>query len=179
MTYKMQFDQPSLPASLPDMSQLQNSMNAHRRVSQMAASERSNSPISRISTPSMHHDPNIAPQHMFDGVTLNDHPFQPSPSLPALHLSQPSPGSMSSINDRSNLEPPQTYEQLLAQNATLRTRVSELEVINMVFSDNENTLRIEKEAALRRVHELEARVRELEDPDHPSKKLRLSDVTNE
>lgn len=57
-----------------------------------------------------------------------------------MHLRHPSPGSTTSLNDR-HLEPPPTYEGLQQQNTTLKTRVSELEVINDLFRG--------------RVHELE------------------------
>ena len=80
----------------------------------------------------MQHPPNIAPQHMFDHASLTDHIFNQSPSLPAMHLRHPSPGSTFSLNDR-HLEPPPTYEVLHQQNTTLKTRVSELEVINDLF----------------------------------------------
>ncbi|RMZ85146.1 hypothetical protein DV738_g268, partial [Chaetothyriales sp. CBS 135597] len=163
----------------------------HRRVSQMAASvtsERSHSPVSRTNTPSLHHDPNIAPQHMFDGVTLGDGPAFPagSPSLPPLNLGQPLAGG--------NLEGSISYDQLLAANTSLRTRVSELEVINMVYSDNENSLRSERDKAIRERDELQQRLEQLEkqlngstvtttatataavpaEPDRPSKKAKLS-----
>lgn len=99
-------------------------------------SDRSNSPVSRTATPGMasfqQHNSNIAPQHIFDSVTLNDHGFNPANTLPALQLRHPSPGSTSSVVDR-HLEVPQTYEGLLATNTSLKTRVSELEVINELF----------------------------------------------
>ncbi|RMZ78543.1 hypothetical protein DV737_g3821, partial [Chaetothyriales sp. CBS 132003] len=149
----------------------------HRRVSQMAASvtsERSHSPVSRTNTPSLHHDPNIAPQHMFDGVTLNDGAhFAGSPSLPPLNLGQPSP---------SNVEGSVSYDQLVAANTSLRTRVSELEVINMVYSDNENSLRGERDKAIRerdelrqRVEQLEQQLTESQELARPSKKAKLSE----
>lgn len=148
----------------------------HRRVSQMAnsvTSDRSHSPISRTGTPNMHHDPNIAPQHMFDGVTLGDQHFTGSPSLPPLNLGQPSPG---------NPEASSSYDQLLATNANLRMRVSELEVINMVYSDNENSLRSERDNALRDRDDLKRKVEELEnqlnaaaESARPSKKAKIDD----
>ena len=49
-----------------------------------------------------------------------------------MHLRHPSPGSTTSLNDR-HLEPPPTYDALQQQNTTLKTRVSELEVINDLF----------------------------------------------
>lgn len=66
---------------------------------------------------------------MPDGVILPD----PS-TLPGLHMNRPSPGPTLSINDR-HLEPPQSYEAILAANTALRTRVSELEVINDLFRE--------------------------------------------
>ena len=47
-------------------------------------------------------------------------------------LRHPSPGSSISLNDR-HLEPPLSYEGLQQQNTTLKTRVSELEVINDLY----------------------------------------------
>ncbi|KAA6410014.1 MAG: GATA transcription factor [Lasallia pustulata] len=176
----------------------------HRRTSHKTssgASERSNSPPSRTGTPVIHHS-NIAPQHMFDGVSLTEHTFHPSPSLPALHLSHPSPGSTSSLNER-HLEPPQTYEGLLAANTTLKTRVSELEVINDLFRGrvaqleqaDENTRQDEavqrnahlqlrqaleqsqqrEDSLKRRVDELERQVADLRDSEPRTKRQRLSD----
>jgi len=146
-----------------------------------AASDRSQSPISRTDTPTLHHhDPNIAPQHMFDGVTLNDHPFHPSSSLGLPLAGHPSPGSTSSMNDR-HLEPPQSYDHLLAHNTNLRTRVTELEVINMMYLEQENSLKLERDQAVRNEEELRRRVRMLEQQlqeaeyAHPAKKPRLDE----
>lgn len=150
-----------------------------RRVSEMANSihsDRSHSPISRTGTPGLHHDPNIAPQHLFDGVALSEQPFAGSPSLPPLNLGQPSPGNQDSST---------SYESLMAANANLRMRVSELEVINMVYSDNENSLRSERDSAMRERDDLKRKVDELEnqlsttsDLAHPSKKARIDDDTD-
>jgi GATA-binding protein len=143
---------------------------------------------------------------MFDGVTFSDHGFHPSTSLPALHLRHPSPGSISSLNDRS-LEPPQTYEGLLAANTTLKTRVSELEVINdlfrgrvaeleqsdvnarngeMIMRECDDQLRRALDEAQRRENDLKRRIDELErevgdlrDSEPRAKKLRLSDLVAE
>lgn len=92
-------------------------------------SEHSNSPLSRTETPALHHSSNIAPQHIFDGVSLADHVFQ-SPATS--HLRHTSPGSTSAFIDR-HLEPPHTYDGLLQANTALKTRVSELEVINDLY----------------------------------------------
>lgn len=133
---------------------------------------------------------------MFDGVSLADHVFQ-SPALPQLrHIS---PGSTSSFNDR-NLEPPQTFERLLHENTLLKTRVSELEVINdlyrgtvnqyeqgaapqadMVPRDSEAHLRQLLEQSQRREQDLKHQMEDLERENAdlrgeqpPSKRARLS-----
>lgn len=73
-------------------------------------------------------------------------------------------------------------QQLIAQNTLLKTRVSELEVINMMYSDNENTLRKERDEAVRAHEDLKRRFEELErsvqgsDLAHPNKKPRTEDV---
>jgi GATA-binding protein, other eukaryote len=70
----------------------------------------------------------------YDSNGLTDHQFHHSPSLPPLHLRQPSPGgSESRMNGDRHLDVPQTNEQLIAANASLKTRVSELEVIGGLF----------------------------------------------
>jgi len=75
------------------------------------------------------HNSNIAPQHMFDSVTRGDSTLNSSGSLPSLPLRQPSPSAI----DRQLGESPQTYESLLALNTSLKTRVSELDLINELF----------------------------------------------
>jgi GATA-binding protein, other eukaryote len=126
----------------------------------------------------MHHDPNIAPQHIFDGVSLNDQAFQPSPSLPGLHLNHPSPGSTSSLNDR-HLEPPQTYEQLFVANTQLKTKVSELEVINIMQRESAtrevSELTSEVEDLKRQLNQLKQSLQARDAGQPPSKKPRLSD----
>ena len=74
-------------------------------------------------------NPNIAPQHMFDTISLPSDAFA-SPSLPTFG-GQPSPGSVN--GNTANLDAPLTYDALQAQNQNLRTRVNELEVINDLF----------------------------------------------
>ena len=101
---------------------------------------------------------------MFDGVTLSNHDFQPSPSLPSLNLRQPSPGSTSSQNDR-HLEPPQTYDGLIQTNNSLKTRVNELEVINNLFRDEVAQLNMTRqllEQSQQRENDLKRQVEELE-----------------
>lgn len=107
------------------------------------------------------HNSNIAPQHMFDSVTLGDHNLNPATGLPSLPMRQPSPTSSSSAIDR-NLDGPQTYEGLLAANTSLKTRVSELEVINELFRGRVAELE-QSDATARRsemiVRDSEARLR--------------------
>lgn len=94
-----------------------------------------------------------------------EHNFQPSPSIPPLNLRQQSP---------SSLEPPQTYDNLLQSSTALKTRVSELEVINDLFrgrvtqleQNDENSRRTElmqrqTEKNLRQLLE-ESQVREMD-----------------
>ncbi|KAK5112334.1 hypothetical protein LTR62_004297 [Meristemomyces frigidus] len=83
--------------------------------------------LSRSNTPRQPHDPNIAPQHIFDTVSLA--PEYHDPSLTGSYR-QPSPLS---LTNGSTLETPQTIEALQNHNRDLRTRVSELEVINGLF----------------------------------------------
>ncbi|KAL9092142.1 MAG: hypothetical protein Q9165_004575 [Trypethelium subeluteriae] len=97
---------------------------------------------SRSATPHQQ-NPNIAPQHLFDQVTIFDTAPQQSshsPSLPHFSLRHPSPvpshlsASSSQFNGAGgHLEPPQTYDAIVALNTSLKTRVSELEVINDLF----------------------------------------------
>lgn len=163
-----------------------------------ALSDRSQSPISRTATPGLSHPSNIAPQHMFDGVLHGD-AFH-SPSLPSFGLRQPSPGSTSSVNG-SHLEPPLSYDALTAQNTSLRTRVSELEVINDLFRgrvnelenveqeakraeqaarETEAQLRIELAEVKQREAELKRRLEEFENEEGPRhKRMRLSDIVDE
>lgn len=117
------------------------------------------------------------------------------------HLRQPSPGSASAFLDR-NSEQPQTYDGLLQANTALKTRVSELEVINDLYRGTVNQyeqgsapqaemvprdsgaaqLRQLLEQAERRERELKNKVEELEheiadlrEEQPPSKRSRLSD----
>ncbi|PKY01618.1 hypothetical protein P168DRAFT_292709 [Aspergillus campestris IBT 28561] len=165
----------------------------YRRASRKMSpghSDRSNSPVSRTDTPGippMHqpqpqHNSNIAPQHMFDSVTLGDHAINPSNGLHPGQLRQPSPTATSAVADRQG-DSPQTYEGLLAANASLKTRVSELELINglfrgrvaeleqsdatarrseMIVRDSEVRLRRSLEEAQHREEDLKRRVGELE-----------------
>lgn len=122
--------------------------------------------------------------------------------MPSLNLRAPSPGSTLSASDR-HLEPPQTYDGLLQSNTTLKTRVSELEVINDLFRgrvheleqsdaearrtatmqrDSENQLHqlLEQSQARenelkRQVEELDREVADLRGPEPRAKRQRVSD----
>jgi len=90
---------------------------------------------------------------MFDSVTLDgvSHGFDQSPQIPPFHIPhQPSPGSTSSING-SHLEPPLPYDALYNQNTSLKTRVSELEVINDLFRGRVTELEQSEQDARREV----------------------------
>lgn len=149
------------------------------------------------------HNSNIAPQHMFDSVTRGDGSLNSSGNMPSLPLRQPSPSAV----DRQ-LESPQTYESLLALNTSLKTRVSELDLINelfrgrvaeleqsdasarrseMIARDSESRLRRSldesqhrEEELKRRVSDLERQLSTLEDGLEPhAKRIRLSDVVEQ
>ena len=124
------------------------------------------------------------------------------------HIRQPSPGrSASPLNGHHGLEVPQTYEQLIALNSSLKTRVSELEVINELFrgrvtqleQDEANARRGEEmrresetnliqrlEESQRRENQLKHRLDDLEreysdamEGGPPAKKMRVADVVSE
>lgn len=133
--------------------------------------------LSRSHTPSQQLNPNIAPQHIFDTVSLT-HPaistdFGRLPS-PKGHRAD----SPSLTNGHAGGEG-QSYEALAAQNAHLRTRVSELEVINGLFrgrvgelESSEAEARAEMKRAGEEVERLRRRVAELEGGDQPENKRR-------
>ncbi|KAL8912629.1 MAG: hypothetical protein Q9172_007468 [Xanthocarpia lactea] len=155
-------------------------------------SDPSNSPVSRTITPGAQHASNIAPQHLFDGATLNDHNFHTSSHLPSFNVRQPSPGSTSSQNDRRP-ESKLPYDQLYQENTALKTRVSELEVINILYkgqvgeqdqkaTESDQQLRQLLEEAQRRENDLQQQVKELEQEiselrggEPATKRQRLSD----
>lgn len=62
-------------------------------------------------------------------------------------------GSGSPLNGDRGLDAPQTHEQLIAHNSSLKTRVSELEVINELFRGRLSQLE-QQEAAARRGQEV-------------------------
>jgi GATA-binding protein len=112
--------------------------------------------LSRSDTPSQHQNPNIAPQHVFDTV-----------SLPADSFA--SPGT-------HHLETPQSYDAVVAQNNALRTRVNELEVINDLFRGRVNELETSEQEARR---EVEALKREIESLKRGSAESVVDPVINE
>ncbi|KAJ5190589.1 GATA transcription factor [Penicillium cinerascens] len=166
-------------------------------------------PLSRTETPGFaamqSHNSNIAPQHMFDSVTRGDGTLNSSGGLPSLPLRQPSPSAV----DRQLGESPQTYESLLALNTSLKTRVSELDLINelfrgrvaeleqsdasarrseMIARDSEARLRRSLDESQRREENLKRRVEELEhqisaggdDNSEPhAKRIRLADMVEQ
>lgn len=180
---------PGYPAAHPDLAHAGLHANPHHPVGDGAPGGPSPGSFSRSNTPGMSQNPNIAPQHIFDNVSLPSDSFA-SPSIPAFAHRHPSP-SASSINGNPHLEPPQSYDALAAQNRDLRTRVSELEVINDLFRGRVGELehseqgarrtnmmkdedldrtRIILEAAEQRVREMEKRLAELESDVGPARK---------
>ena len=97
--------------------------------------------LSRSGTPSQHQNPNIAPQHVFDTVTLPNDNF----ASPAPH----------------HLDTPQSFDTLAAHNNALRTRVSELEVINDLFKGRVSELETSEQEAKREVEALRREVEKL------------------
>lgn len=123
----------------------------------------------------------------FDGSALNEHAFQHGSPLNAhMHLRASSPGrSESSLNGDRSMDGPQTFEQLLAANSSLKTRVSELEVINELFRGRVTQLEQDEANArrgedMRRDAELQARSL-LEDSQRRENQLkrRLDDLERE
>ena len=98
------------------------------RKTSSGASDRSCTPASRTATPSVNYSSNIAPQHLFDGITSSEQPYQHTSSIPSLNKRQPSTGSNSSLNDRNAEHSPKSDELRQA-----RTRISELEFVNDLF----------------------------------------------
>lgn len=103
---------------------------AVRRTSQHKANghgDDTNSPVSRTGTPAMY-DPHLP---VFNGI--DGHQYQ-SPALPQYPVPTGSPGRPTSpMNGEAHLDIPDTREQLIAANSSLKTRVSELEVIQDLY----------------------------------------------
>ncbi|KAF2430219.1 hypothetical protein EJ08DRAFT_245716 [Tothia fuscella] len=135
----------SLPAAFPESSS--------RQHAAPSSSNHSDSPIARTGTPSL--NSNIAPQHLFDsivqlpdGSTSTTSDFGASPSIPQYPFRSHSPGGRSTSSltatngymnhsggggggGRDYLEPPRGDQ--FSETTALKTRVSELEVINDLF----------------------------------------------
>ncbi|OAA47622.1 GATA transcription factor AreB [Metarhizium rileyi] len=105
---------------------------AIRRTSQKSNGiEGSDSPISRTGTPSMYNH-----------------------GLPSFMVDDPYQGSgFNGTSENGDRDAPQTHEQLIAHNSSLKTRVSELEVINELFRGRLSQLE-QQEAAARRGQEV-------------------------
>jgi GATA-binding protein len=93
----------------------------------------------------------------------------------------------------SHLEPPLAYDTLSAQNTALKTRVSELELVNDLFRGRVSELENSEKAARSREGQLQAqlgqiqqreaelkrRLDELEAEGPRHKKMRMSDLVDE
>ncbi|KEQ97768.1 hypothetical protein AUEXF2481DRAFT_544181 [Aureobasidium subglaciale EXF-2481] len=176
-----------------------------RESDRMSSGEhhRSPSPTSRTNAPAhvVHHNPNIAPQHVFDNVSLAESSFQPT-GLPTFALRQPSPAPSANGMHPEHAHP---YSE---NNSSLKTRVSELEVINDLFRgrvaeleqseqdarakasaarDAADQYKADLNAALTRESSLKKQFEALEAEFEqykahnapPSKRLRLSDVVRD
>ncbi|KAL8691538.1 MAG: hypothetical protein Q9218_003262 [Villophora microphyllina] len=161
---------------------------AQMRRTSAGHSDPSDSPISRTITPAAQHLSNIAPQHLFDGASLSDHNFSVSTSLPSFNIRQPSPGSTSSQHDPHPNSGKPSYERLLQENTELKTRVSELEVINILYkgqvgeqdqkaTESLDRVQQEKDDLKRRVEELEQEVADLRGEEPAPKRRRTSNET--
>ncbi|KAK5998612.1 GATA type zinc finger protein asd-4 [Cladobotryum mycophilum] len=99
----------------------------------------SDSPISRTGTPSMYN-------HSLPSFIVDD-PYQSGVGFSS------DGRAVSPMNGDRGLDAPQTHEQLIAHNSSLKTRVSELEVINELFRGRLSQLE-QQEAAARRGQEV-------------------------
>jgi GATA-binding protein len=126
------------PNGLPHTAQMGSGL-SHGQAQDRVASPGTS--LSRSGTPSQHQNPNIAPQHIFDTVTLPNDNF----ASPAPH----------------HLETPQSFDALAAHNNALRTRVSELEVINDLFKGRVSELETSEQEAKREVEALKREVEAL------------------
>ncbi|KAG9258948.1 uncharacterized protein F5Z01DRAFT_641833 [Emericellopsis atlantica] len=108
--------------------------NAAPRSANLHGDGANGSPISRTDTPSMYNNP--LPSFMMDD------PY-------SSNFGQTGDGSGSPMNG----DTPQTHEQLIAANSSLKTRVRELELINELFRGRLSQLE-QQEAAARRGHEV-------------------------
>ena len=103
-----------------------------RRPSQRSANgngDDTNSPISRTGTPNMYA---AAAHPLYQNMTNLDDQFQ-AQQLASFGVTGTSPGRATSPLNGERLDIPPTHEQLIAANASLKTRVSELEVIQELY----------------------------------------------
>lgn len=181
-----------LAAAHPDVATQALNVHGHpQQTQQLPTTGGDPNSLSRSNTPGLSgpQNPNIAPQHIFDTVSLSTDAFA-SPSLPAF-IRQPSPSASSINGNAATLEPPQTYDALQSQNQHYRTRVSELEVINDLFRGRVTELeqsereareservkdeeleryKADLEAANTKVNDLQKRLAELEEHSTPARK---------
>ncbi|KAK3398795.1 GATA type zinc finger protein asd-4 [Sordaria brevicollis] len=110
---------------------------AARRASQKSMNGHpvdDNSPVSRTGTPNVYH-PHIPIDHNLE------YQFQ-AQQIPGFGVPTASPGRAPSPMNGEHM--PQTHEQLLAANASLKTRVSELEVIQELYRGRLHQLETEE-----------------------------------
>ncbi|KAJ2898285.1 zinc finger protein [Zalerion maritima] len=144
---KAQQQQPQTPQSGVhdsngmDMLQQHGASAALRRASQRPMNgqpEDNHSPVSRTGTPSMY-----GAQNVFQN--MGDSHFQPD-NLGHL-ISADAGGAGEPMNGNNQASDPQTTEQLMASNSSLKTRVSELEVINELYRGRLSQLEMDEAAA--------------------------------
>ncbi|KAI2618839.1 hypothetical protein GGR54DRAFT_640379 [Hypoxylon sp. NC1633] len=110
------------------------------------------SPVSRTATPSLY-DPHLT------AFQAMDH-FQ-SDGLPQYPLPGGSPGHHSPMNgDQQQMDVPQTHEQLIAANSSLKTRVSELELVNELYRGRLQQLEQDMQTADNYRHSAESSAKE-------------------
>jgi GATA-binding protein len=184
----------SLAASHPGIAQLNPEHRVHHAQPLSASTDTStNSPLSRAGTPGLGNH-NIAPQHIFDQVIhipTGSDGYGPSPALPQFPFGgeiSPDPSSGHAAQGNGHLE--------LSQDVThIKTRVSELEVINDLFRGRVNELesmlqerlqeveteRQAKEALRKELNEAKRRIGELEEETghHRPKRLRVEDFVQD
>ncbi|KAI1095998.1 hypothetical protein F5B19DRAFT_214493 [Rostrohypoxylon terebratum] len=110
------------------------------------------SPVSRTATPSLY-DPHLT------AFQAMDH-FQ-SDGLAQYPIPGGSPGHQSPMNgDQQQTDVPQTHEQLIAANSSLKTRVSELELVNELYRGRLLQLEADMQSADNYRHSAESAVKE-------------------
>lgn len=123
--------------------QVQNAQAARRKSAN--GTDAVDSPISRTGTPSMYNQ--SLPSFMVD---------DPYPSTGVSGFGVAGEAGGSPLNGDRGLDGPQTHEQLIAHNSSLKTRVSELEFINELFRGR-----------LSQLEQIEADAQRRQDEDRP------------